>query len=68
VWTGFWTLQADRPIGLGGAGPIPFTALDAYARRHDLHGVAFEQFRRLIGEMADEQQRLMEEQTKTGRS
>ncbi len=29
----FADLDKDRPIGLGGIGAIPFTSVDAYARR-----------------------------------
>lgn len=29
----FWELSTDRPSGFG-PGPIPFTSIDAYARRH----------------------------------
>ncbi len=30
--TAFWALSSDRPVGMS-AGAIPFTAIDAYARR-----------------------------------
>lgn len=29
----FWDLSTDRQVGLG-TGPIPFSAIDAYAHRH----------------------------------
>lgn len=33
VWSGFWELGSDRPIGMGGVGAIPFSAIDRYAQR-----------------------------------
>lgn len=32
----FWALNADRSLGMGGAGPISFLAIDAYARRYGI--------------------------------
>jgi hypothetical protein len=45
VWRAFWDLNGDRAVGLGGAGPIPFTAIDRYAERFGIVGAeAFERF------------------------
>ncbi len=44
----FAELGSCRPLGMAGAGPIPWLALDAYARRHDIAGDAFETFSLLI--------------------
>ena len=41
-WRAFNELQADRPIGMGGAGGIPFTATDAWARRNGIEGDDFD--------------------------
>ena len=53
VWNAFQRLHASRSIGgMGGIGPIPIEAVDAYARRfgpHDREG--FQAFDHLIGEM-----------------
>ncbi len=46
----FNDLSSDRPLGaMGGAGPIPWTAIDRYADRHGLDDPdVFDEFRRLI--------------------
>ena len=42
-------LGRSRPLGaLGGAGPIPFGEIDAYARRYAVVGEDFDRFARLI--------------------
>ncbi|MBS7532129.1 hypothetical protein KHC28_00420 [Ancylobacter sonchi] len=52
VWSAFFALQHDRPLGFGVVGRIPFTAIDLYARRYDLAGSdAFERFHLLICSM-----------------
>lgn len=33
-WRAFQDLTSARPIGFGGVGPIPWTAIDAWATRH----------------------------------
>jgi len=44
----FAELGSCRPAGIGNLGPIPWTALDAYARRHGIAGEDFETFAVLI--------------------
>lgn len=43
----FWDLTSDRQLGaMGGAGSIPFTAIDRYAARHDIdEPAAFDRLR-----------------------
>ena len=48
IYNSFWTLCADRQVEQG---PIPFTAVDAFARRYRIDGDAFERFRILIGRL-----------------
>lgn len=44
----FWLLNNDRQIGMG-IGPIPFTAIDAYARRYRIEDIDhFDRFLSLI--------------------
>lgn len=40
-WMAFWDLMSCRSHGMG-EGPIPWTAVDAYARRHCLSTNEFE--------------------------
>lgn len=48
VWSAWWEVHTDRPIGMG-VGQIPFRALDAYATRFGIDDLdAFETFRALI--------------------
>lgn len=35
-------VEGDRHIGFGAVGPIPFEALDAWARRHRIEGRMFD--------------------------
>lgn len=52
IWSAFWELGSDRPIGMGGAGPIPFSSLDRYAGRYDIDdGEEFDRFRGFIRRM-----------------
>ena len=37
MWVAFWELSTCRAYGMA-VGPIPWTAIDAYARRHDIAG------------------------------
>lgn len=46
--TAFWTLVYDRPIGFGGVGGIPFTAIACYADMAGITGDAFWVFERAI--------------------
>lgn len=45
----FAELGSCRPMAMSAIGPIPWTALDAYGRRHGIAGEAFEDFALLIG-------------------
>lgn len=52
VWSAWWSLHADRPIGWGAVGDIPFTAMDRYADRYGIVDIdAFERFTALIDAM-----------------
>lgn len=52
VWAAFWALQGDRHLGFGSVGPIPFQAIDAYARRTGIVDLdEFDRFQRMITEM-----------------
>lgn len=54
VWNAWWALCADRAMGFGGAGPIPFSAVDRYATRFGVHDQDdFETFAALIAAMDD---------------
>lgn len=49
VWDAYASLERDRPLTMGGPGPIPFSSIDAYARRYGIDDlVEFDRFRRLI--------------------
>lgn len=49
VWRAFWALNGDRQIGMGGCGPIYWSAINAYAQRYGPHGIdEFEWFEGLI--------------------
>lgn len=52
-WEAFSELSTDRPIdGMGGAGAIPFSAIDRYADRYGFgQADEFERFRALIRAM-----------------
>jgi hypothetical protein len=36
VLSAFSQLSTDRPVTMGGEGPIPFTSIDRYAKRYDV--------------------------------
>lgn len=36
VWEAFWALSGDRPVFMGGVGPIAFLSVDRYAERFGL--------------------------------
>lgn len=46
-WIAFWDLMSCRSVGMG-EGPIPWTAVDAYSRRHSLEGQDFEDLWHII--------------------
>lgn len=51
IWNAFQIVSTDRPSGMGLA-PIPFSAIDRFARRYEIRSVdEFDRLRRLIGEM-----------------
>ena len=45
IYQAFWQLGSDRHVEQG---PIPFTAIDAFARRYRIRADAFDRFRTLI--------------------
>jgi hypothetical protein len=64
VWSAFWELGSDRAIGFA-AGPIPFTAIDAYAARYGIDDIdQFDRFRALIRAMECERADYQEERRK----
>ena len=46
----FWELNSDRPVGMAVA-PIPFSAIDRFASRHEIDGEEFEFLVRMIRAM-----------------
>lgn len=51
IWDAFHALAGDRHIGMG-VGPIPFSAIDLYARRYGIaDGDEFARFHALISAM-----------------
>lgn len=48
AWRCFHDLTGDRALTLGGAGPIPWTAIDAWARRFDITGTGFDELVHLV--------------------
>lgn len=61
--TAFNALSGDRQIGMG-RGPIPWSAIDRYARRHGYEKEAFELLERLVRAQDDEFLTIMHEQDK----
>lgn len=54
VWSAWWELHTDRPMGMS-VGPIPFTAISAFADRYGVAELdAFDTFRELIRAMDGE--------------
>jgi hypothetical protein len=50
----FWDLSGDRQLGaMGGAGRIPFMALDRWAERHGVEGGQFDLLRAVIRRLDD---------------
>ncbi len=54
AWSAFSELSTDRPLGFGAAGPIPWSAISAYAMRHGVGGDTFERLLALIRAMDGE--------------
>lgn len=48
-WRAFSALSTDRPLGFGGAGPIPWTAIDRYAARLGLGAEECERLAQIVG-------------------
>jgi len=46
-WQAFAELRTDRPVGLD-LGAIPWSAINAFALRHEIIGEEFDRFARLI--------------------
>jgi hypothetical protein len=46
-WQAFAELRTDRPVGFN-VGAIPWSSIDAYARRHAIEGDDFHRFVSLI--------------------
>lgn len=65
-WSAFWALSGDRQLGaFGGAGHIPFLAIDAYGRRYSVaDGDEFDRFAALIRAMDAVYLEWLAEQTK----
>ena len=59
----FAELHGCRSAGLS-EGAIPWTALDAYARRHGIAGLEFEDFSYLVRALDDEWLKVMVEKRK----
>ncbi|WP_185982979.1 phage tail assembly chaperone [Aureimonas mangrovi] len=54
-WEAFHELSTDRPIGMAGAGPIPFTSIDRYASRFGFDDAnEFDRLLRMIRAMDQE--------------
>lgn len=66
LWEAWWLLTTDRPIGMSGVGPIPFSAIDRYAQRYRIDDVdAFEAFAGVISQMDDVYLAWQADRTKT---
>ena len=64
VWDAFWTLNSDRPLGIG-EGPIPFTSIDRFAQRYGIDNLDdFDEFRSLIHAIDGEYLKFRSEQSK----
>lgn len=50
-WQAFWDVSTCRRIGMEGASPVPWTAIDAWARRHGIAGDGFDRLVELIERM-----------------
>ncbi len=52
-FSAFWELGTCRPIGMGGAGYIPWTAIDQYARRKKYSDEEFDVLLYMVRKMDD---------------
>lgn len=50
VWQAFWDLVGDRQIGLS-EGPIMWVSIEAYGRRHQIHGDRFDRLFAMLRRM-----------------
>jgi len=49
VWFAFFELTGSRPVGFGGAGPIPYNVVSDYMNENEIYAVDFRDwFRRMI--------------------
>lgn len=54
-WRAWLRLRHDRPVGaLGGAGHIPFAAIDRYAQRMEIAGTGFQMLFDIVSAVDDE--------------
>lgn len=60
----FWDLSSSRAIGLGGVGPIPFVAVDAWAERFGVRGDEFLMLKHLVFELDREYMAIEAERRK----
>lgn len=65
VLEAFWDLSGDRQVGFS-LGPIPWTAIDAWCRRHRVAGTAFDRFHWLLRQLDREFLLLNAPSKKTG--
>lgn len=63
-WDAFAALETDRQIGMA-EGPIPFSAIDRFARRYGITDLdSFDRFYRIMRAMDDEVRKARAEQSK----
>lgn len=65
-WNAFFALQSCRAIGMT-PGPIPWTAIEAYCDRYELHGEAREDMHQLLRAMDSEYLGYLAKRSKGGR-
>lgn len=64
-WNAWCELGSCRPPAFSGVAPIPWTALDRYARRHGWTDDEFEMLRVIVQALDDEMSEHAEKQAKT---
>jgi hypothetical protein len=52
-WYAFWELSSDRQIGMS-EGPIPWSSMDRWCRRHGINGDEFDRFILMMKHMDSE--------------
>ena len=50
-WFAFWEITTDRPLGFGGEGRIPYTAIRSFANDYGITSDSFSWFLAVIREM-----------------